>query len=411
MRKVLPWAVLLMAGCSESPPPDPPLDVEEPSVAPPPEPVPETPPEPEERTLTIGAGGDILFHLKVWQSAREHEAEGGFAYVFGDLSEIIGDDEVALANLETPLSVRIDPATGDPPVLGAPGSAAAGIAAAGFDAVSVANNHSYDQTATGLADTIAALEEAGVAFAGTDPIDEGDGPEGQRLPEPAWVERDGLRVAFFAFTERVNRGPAPFPGAPSARAARWDDDVVRAAVSGARDEADLIVVSVHWSHDFRVQPLERQHSRARLLVDAGADLVMGHGPHVLQPVERLESPRGEAVVMHSLGNLVSNQALRYFIGRSIPSAEEMHPAVVLPGLRDGAWVRVRFRFEEDRVAVDAIEAVPLWTHNNTRAHANRAEPRLDIRTRALENMDEATREERLPAITASLGDHVEIVAP
>lgn len=367
--------------------------------------------ESAERTLTIGMGGDILFHLKVWQSAREFSDEGGFRHVLGDLPQLIGEDELALANLETPLSVRIDPATGDPPVLGAPGAAAMGIAEAGLHAVSVANNHSYDQTASGLADTVAALRAAGVGQAGTDPVDADDTPEGRRLPEPAWLEREGLRVAFFAFTERVNRGPSPVPDAPSLRAARWDDEVVRAAVEGARPRADLVVVSVHWSHDFRTEPMARQRDRARLLVDAGADLVMGHGPHVLQPVERFESSRGEAVVAYSLGNLVSNQGLRYFTGRAIPGPDEMHPAVVLPTVRDGAWLRVRFRLEGERVRVDAVEAVPLWTHNNTRQHASGAESRLDIRCRALAHMDEATRAERRPAIAAALGDAVMLVDP
>ena len=131
--------------------------------------------------------------------------------------------------------------------------------------------------------------------------------------------------------------------------------------------------------------------------------------HVLQEVERLPSPRGEAVVAHSLGNLVSNQALRYFIGRSIPDPDEMHPAVVLPTLRDGAWLRVRFELEDGAVRVAAVEAVPLWTDNNYLRFARHDAERLDIQPRRLADMDPETRAERLPVITEALGDAVTIV--
>lgn len=382
----------------EAAPPAPPAEeppAEEPStlVEAPPAPAP-----PRARAVTIGASGDILCHIKVVRSAAEHES--GFEHVFGRLRAVIGEGEVAVANLETPLSERIPPETGEPPVLGAPGSVAAALGAAGIDAVSVANNHSYDQTAAGLGDTIEALRAAGVGFAGAAETLEAS-------PGPIVVERDGVRVAFLAFTERVNRGHA---GAQGARTwvARFDEELARRALERARQVADVVVVSIHWSHDYVERPLIPQRRRARFLVDAGADVIVGHGPHVLQEVERMESPRGDAVVAYSLGNLVSNQALRYRPGRRIPP--DLHPAVVLPTLRDGAWLRTHVVLDDGgRVRIDRLEAVPLWTVNNYLDVAERRESVLDVHVGPLSDASPELQTERRPVIQAALGDAVTLV--
>lgn len=376
-------------------------DREDPTVAfpdEPPSPPPPPPARPAQRAVTIGAGGDAIFHLKVIRSAHEHAAQGGFSHVLGALRDVIGDDEVAIANLETPLSERVPPETGDPPTLGAPPAVALALAAAGIDVVSVANNHSYDQTAAGMTDTLRALRDAEVLAVGA-------ADEEATAPGPVIVERDGVRVAFVAFTERINR--SPLAQGNYAHVARYDDALARAVLTSARARADVVVLSIHWSHDFIQTPRLAQRERARRLVDAGADLILGTGPHVLQEVERLASPRGEAVVAYSLGNLVSNQALRYRTGRSIPP--DMHPAVVLPTLRDGAWLRVRFSIEGEAVRVERLEAVPLWTFNNYLDVALHREARLDVRVGPLRSMDEAVRAERRPVIEAALGPAVTLL--
>jgi hypothetical protein len=379
-----------------------PLAQEEAEPAPPaPEPAePEAPPAPAgPRTVSIGGSGDILVHLKVARSALEFADEGGYQRVFGELRDVVSEDELAFVNLETPLSMRVPPETGDPPIMGAPAEVALALAAVGIDVASVANNHAYDQTALGMSDTLAALAAAEVVSVGA--AAQPEGSEG-----PVFFERNGVRIGVLAFTERINLGPVQRD--QSAFVARFDEERAAAAIARAREGgADVVVVSIHWSHDYVEQPLAPQRRRARFLVDAGADLILGHGPHVLQEVERLTSPRGEAVCAYSLGNLVSNQGLRYSIGGHFPA--NVHPAAVLPTTRDGAWLRVRFALDEERIRVDAIEAVPLWTHNNYVQAVRRIEPRLDIRIRPLRNTDERVRAERRPEIADALGSEVTLI--
>jgi poly-gamma-glutamate synthesis protein (capsule biosynthesis protein) len=353
-------------------------------------------PEGTVRRVTIASAGDLLLHIKVNASA----AQRGWAHVLGGLREVLRDDEIGFANLETPLvdDVR-DPVTGSPPVLGAPSSAARGLAEAGLDVLGCANNHAHDQDASGMARTVDALRAANLVAVGAD-VD----PERAFAAEV--VERDGVRVAFLSYTERINR-PA---GRTEPRATiawikqRDPSDAIRAA----RARADVVVLAVHWSHDFIPHPHPRQRALARTWVEAGADLIVGTGPHVLQEVERIPSPRGEAVIAYSLGNLLSNQGQRWILGRRFPAS--VHPALKLAETRDGLLLRTRFSIEGERVRLEALEGVALWTVNDfwERARRREREPTYDIRIQPLAQVDEPVRSDRLAAIRRAVGDAVTI---
>lgn len=352
--------------------------------------------QPSVRRVTIASAGDLLLHIKVNASA----AQRGWAHVLGGLQEVLRADEIAFANLETPLvdDVR-DPVTGSPPVLGAPPAAARGLADAGLDVLGCANNHAHDQDASGMARTVESLRAAGLVAVGAD-VD----PERAFAAEV--VERDGVRVAFLSYTERINR-PAgrTEPRATIAWVKQRDPS---AAIRAARARADVVVLAVHWSHDFIPHPHPRQRQLARAWVEAGADLIVGTGPHVLQEVERIASPRGEAVIAYSLGNLLSNQGQRWILGRRFPAS--VHPALKLAETRDGLLLRTRFAIEGDRVRIEALEGVALWTVNDfwERARRREREPTYDIRIQPLASVDEPVRSDRLAAIRAAVGDAVTI---
>ena len=348
--------------------------------------------------VSVAAMGDILLHIKVVEAARAH----GWDRVFGALAALLPDDDVALANLETPLVDDIRPVrTGSPPILGAPGEAAGALARAGVDVLACANNHAYDQRAMGLWRTLEALRAVGLVGAGA-------GRSQEAAFGPRVVVRQEQRVAVLSYTERVNTGPGSLP--PAAHIARIDgQERLLAALRVARERADLVVLAVHWSHDFVDRPRRGQRRRARAWIEAGADLVVGTGPHVLQRVERVPSPRGEAVVAYSLGNLVSNQGKLYRPGRR--ASPRAHVALTLPETRDGLLLRARFRVEAGRVTVASLRGVPLWTENNHWEHARGAARDRDIRVIPLAYADEAVLRARLPAIRAAVGPAVELVGP
>lgn len=346
------------------------------------------------RRVGIGASGDLLAHIRVVSSARAH---GGFEHVLGGLRGAIRDDELAFINLETPLSEERPVLSGSPPILGAPPEVAAVLRAVGVDVASVANNHAWDQYSVGAGRTVEALEGAGLVALGA-------GPTVEAAFAPRFVtSASGVRVAFIGITERVNGGPGPL--GPSTMIARWENDtLVEDALTAARAEAELVVVSIHWSHDFREIPHRGQRERAQWMVDHGADVILGHGPHVLQEVERLSSPRGEAICAYSLGNLVSNQGFLYRMGHRAPRGANV--ATWLPAARDGVWLRLDVELAEDgRVTLPLVAGVPLFTLNDYWERADDAPE--DIRIVPLRDVaDAALRAERFSIIAETLGASV-----
>lgn len=348
------------------------------------------------RRVVIGASGDVLFHTRVVDAAR---ANGGFDHLFASLRPVISEGEIAFANLETPLSTEHAPMRGDPPRLGAPPEAAAAMRRAGIDVLSLANNHVWDQRVEGLVETIAALDGAGIAHVGVAP-DEDD------APGPLVVERAGVRVAFVAFTVDIQGHPGT--RRPAVRVATWDERRARAALARARERADFVVASMHWGLGYRHDDRSEQRAQAAFLVRHGANLVLGHGPHVLQRVERIASPPGEALVVYSLGNLVSNQGYVYRRG-----VRERGVEVPLrePATRDGVWLRVAIERDlTGRTTIGGVEAVPLWTHNNWWEQERRRATLPDIRVLPHpEVLDAELRGERRAAIQAVLGGAVNLL--
>lgn len=349
---------------------------------------------PDVRRVMIGGSGDVLFHTRVVASA---EAHGGFDHTFAALRDVVSEREIAFANLETPLSTDHAPMRGDPPRLGAPADAAGAMQRAGIDVLSLANNHAWDQRVEGLVATIDALDDAGIAHVGVD--DDED-----TAPGPLVVERDGVRVAFVAFTVILQGHPGT--RRPEVRVAMWDERRARRVLERAREAADVVVASMHWGLGYRHEDRSEQRSRARFLVEHGADVVLGHGPHVLQRVERLTSPRGEAVVVYSLGNLVSNQGYLYRHGERARGQVPLRE----PATRDGVWLRVGIDLIGDRITLGGVEAVPLWTLNNYWDEERRRAPDPDVRVAPLSVVaDEGMREERREAIGRVLGDAVHLL--
>lgn len=206
--------------------------------------------------------------------------------VFEDLRTVVASATFAAVNLESPLTSRPVRA-GQPHDLRAGPAAATLLAGAGFDAVTVANNHALDSGPQGLADTVAAARGAGL---------EVSGPAGRG---PVVVDAGGLKVALLAFDVST-------PSTAGDVIARWDPEAARTLVEAARGRADVVTVSIHGAYEVSTtDPVLA--AVAASLVSWGVDVVWGHGSHAVQPTLVDDGPRGPAVVATSLGNLVFDQ--------------------------------------------------------------------------------------------------------
>jgi len=250
----------------------------------------------------LGAVGDVM--PGAGTSAMLVEPDGP-ERVFMRLLPIMRSQDILLANLETAVTER---GTEWPKTFRfrMPAAALAPLMESGVDAVSLANNHVYDYTEQGFADTVAALRATGLPFVGAGldwdeaiaPYETGFGSE--RLS--FWglgafpVERTGFYGLEHASVQR---------GAPGLL---WADSravrAVGAALEARRDSGRLLVVGVHAGLEYTERPYGVQTGLYRSLVDAGADVVLGHHPHVLQPMEWYEGPERSGLIVYSLGNFV-----------------------------------------------------------------------------------------------------------
>lgn len=305
---------------------------------------PATPPQPPAEVELV-AVGDILMHQDVKTAAL---AAGGPAGLWAEVIPLLRRADVAFANLETPVAPRTGQ-PGRPFQFNAPEDLPGALRASGFTVLSTANNHAFDQGHKGLAETLERLEAAGLLAVGS-------GPTRAQAEQPRILAVKGLRIAFLGFTDIFNANLDGSKDRPWVRP--MDPAAAAAAVRAARAQADAVVVSIHWGAEYQHAPLARQRAIATQLAEAGADLILGHHPHVLQPVTRL----GRTVVAYSMGNFIANQDRIYRPGQDPAPAGDS---------RDGVAVRCRLvqRRQADgalRVEVEDVACEPLWTENNWR---------------------------------------------
>jgi poly-gamma-glutamate synthesis protein (capsule biosynthesis protein) len=308
-------------------------------------------------------------HEAVKRSAEAHGAgtpHRGYAWLFAPVADLLAAPDLTFANLETPVAPVASGGTREY-VFNAPPEVVAALRDAGVDAVAVANNHAFDQGRAGFEETLRRLDQAGVKAVGAGPA---EGPAALRL------EANGLRIAFLGYAQFFNADgndcPPPRPGAlPCVQARRLERARVLEDVRAAAAEADAVVVSLHWGVEYEPQPRADDVQLAHDIAEAGALVVLGHHPHVLQPVELHRRPDGRtAVIAYSLGNFVSNQSRKYVHGAT--------PEKVA-ATRDGALLRVAIAKRDYgrgvvRVEVDGADFLPLWTENDTAEIDRRRDP-------------------------------------
>jgi|GEM_PF-734780 len=241
-----------------------------------------------EPLVNIVAVGDIMLGRGVGSQIRANSP----SYPFDLTRELTSQADVAFGNLESPITAR-GIAQGGISLRAAP-EVVAGLSDAGFDVVSLANNHTDDYGAVGLLDTVSYLDGEDIAYVGLS----GD-PNGQQ--DAVTLETNGLRMAFLAYN---NVPPRWEPSADAGRSPAWlEPEAAYADVRHAASSSDFVVVSLHWGTEYMPQPDEFQQEVARGMLEAGAGLIIGHHPHVVGAV----AWEDEGFVAYSLGNFVFDQ--------------------------------------------------------------------------------------------------------
>jgi poly-gamma-glutamate synthesis protein (capsule biosynthesis protein) len=264
--------------------------------------------------------GDILLAGRAGDAIKKE----GPAAPFAGVIDVLRSADLAVGNLECPLAVTGRPESKEYTFRARP-EAAEALSAAGFDIMTLANNHTGDYGPGALVETLAALKKNGIAAVGA-----GRNRDDARRFILTTAGSPPIKIAILAFS---NMQPTDFyagrkrPGTNPA----WPSQI-KADVAAAHARARLVVVLFHWGEELSEIPSKSQRYLARVAVEAGADLVVGHHPHVLQGLEQ----RGNALIAYSLGNFLfpsggsakQTMILRYSAAQKGPARAELIPCEI-----------------------------------------------------------------------------------
>lgn len=256
--------------------------------------------------------GDVMQHDGQIESAynpstKTYEYDEGFQFV----KPIIQSYDIRVANLEVTHAGK--PYKGYPQ-FSAPDELSEVLKTAGFNVILTANNHSCDGGSKGVIRTLDVLDELGLPHTGTF-----RSQEERDKNYPLIVEKNGLRVAMLNYTYGTNGLSVAAPLIIN----YIDSTVIKADIAKAKNElnADYIVCNMHWGTEYKLLPNNYQKTYEDVCYRAGADMVIGGHPHVLQPIEKKKINGEEKLTVWSLGNFVSNMKIRYTRGGVMVGAD------------------------------------------------------------------------------------------
>ncbi|HEV2232079.1 MAG TPA: CapA family protein [Terriglobia bacterium] len=242
------------------------------------------------RRQTLLFVGDVMLSRSVGAKIKE---QNDWNYPFEKIADTLRAADLAIANLECPVSDvgrnlhHLYSFRADPRVI-------EGLKYAGFGVLGVANNHMYDWDRPALLDTVQRLRAAGLR-----PV--GAGANSLEAHYPVLVNLNGVRLAFLAY---VGIEPKEAEAGPDQPGVAWlDADRVLGDIRFARPLADVLIVCLHWGVEYAPRPTRNQVELAHRMIDAGADLVVGGHPHVVQPCEIYHGHW----IAYSLGNFIFDQ--------------------------------------------------------------------------------------------------------
>ena len=328
----------------------------------------QTPAAPYPHTLgqvTFAVAGDVIPHEAVKEAAKAAgPGADGWAALFSQVADVFARADFGFVNMETPVAPAHTHGT-KPCMFVGPVDMITALKLSGIKIVSFANNHVFDQGQPGFAETREHLREQGMLFAGS-------GDTAASAWQPVIVEKNGIKVGFLGMTRWLNgnRNPEnaaephvnffPYPDDNASGAPGMDEAGVLEAVKQARAKCDFLVVSIHWGVEYAPAPKPVDVEMAHKMLDAGATVIVGHHPHVLQPVESYRTQDGrDGLIFFSLGNFLSNQSREYREGQA---DKEGDPRDELIG--EFSAVRKDYGAGGIKVELANVGILPVWGENN-----------------------------------------------
>ncbi|WP_338472262.1 CapA family protein [Niallia sp. XMNu-256] len=261
-----------------------------------------TPPEPIVQTIQLSAVGDILIHEDLYNAASVGNNQYDFTPMFELVKPYMEGADITFANQETMIG-GVELGLSTYPAFNSPVEIGDALKNSGVDIVSIANNHTLDRREQAVLNSIDHWNKIGMLYTGA--YSSFEDQKSIRV-----IEKDGIKVAFIAYTYGTNG--IPVPEGKEYLVNLIDKQRIKDEIDRAEEIADVVAVSLHFGNEYERMPNEAQKELVQFSVDEGADLIIGTHPHVLQPFSWVQGKDGNrAYVMYSLGNFFSGQIGEY----------------------------------------------------------------------------------------------------
>lgn len=243
-----------------------------------------------DKKMSLIAVGDVLIHESVYKDAYSN-GKYDFSKMFKRIKPILKNYDLKFCNQESiiggsELGISGYPSFNSPDEIGDE------IVRLGFNLISLANNHAMDKG-------VSAITYSNNYWKSKDVITSGSYLSSSERDNIKIYEQNGIKYAFLAYTTSLNGNTLP----QSYLVNMYTDTKAKNDIEKIRDKVDVIIVSMHWGEEYTNTPTESEKQIAKYLSDLGVNLIIGHHPHVVQPVSYI----GDTLVIYSLGNFISNQ--------------------------------------------------------------------------------------------------------
>ena len=302
-------------------------------------------PKPEIKEAKLIAVGDIMMHSTQTRSGYDAKRQiYNFDSFFAPVKNILSKGDWVIGNLETPLAGEDVGGYTGYPLFNAPATLADAAKKAGFNILTTANNHALDRGEKGVIRTIANLRDRQIAFTGTS-------ASATQASKPLISTKNNISLAILAYTYGTNGIPIP-KGKDYLVSLIDEKKIVKDIAKARKQGADIIAISLHFGDEYQRQPNPQQKQLVENLLKAGADIILGSHPHVVQPYKIFKFPgkngkTRKAVAIYSMGNFISGQMKDY-----------TDLGVIFQ-------VTIRKKFPEKTAEITGIKALPTWVHRYT----------------------------------------------
>lgn len=299
-------------------------------------------PKPEITEAKLIAVGDIMMHSTQTRSGYDPKSQTyNFDSFFTPVKEILSKGDWVIGNLETPLAGEDAGGYTGYPLFNAPAQLVDAAKKAGFNILTTANNHALDRGETGAIRTIANLSDRQIASTGT----ARSAAEGDR---PLISTKNNISLAILAYTYGTNGIPIP-KGKDYLVSLIDEKKIVKDIAKARKKGADVVAISLHFGEEYQRQPNTQQKQLVKNLLQAGADIILGSHPHVVQPYKIFNFPGKngkirKAVAIYSMGNFISGQTKDY-----------TDLGVIFQ-------VNIRKKNPEKTTEITGIKTIPTWVH-------------------------------------------------